>query len=151
MREVVEKWIVWAIQTFITPHVSDVSGVIVLTSCVCLCVCVCVCLLPLQRANRQTDSLDFWHGGQVEEYLGQVCRSRSQVKGQGHEVKKTFQWDFQKNGSWSSLMPSLMEMHCQGRNLKNTNVQKRRGVFSKRMRFFSYRMVHLMWAWMTCM
>ena len=33
------------IQPIITPHVSDVMGVIVLTSCVCLC--VCVCLLPL--------------------------------------------------------------------------------------------------------
>ena len=32
--------------------------------------------------------LEFWHGSQMEEYLGQVCRSRSYVNGQGREVKK---------------------------------------------------------------
>ncbi len=53
----------------ITPHVCDVSGVIVLTSS--------VCLLPLSRPNRQTYRLEIWHGGQVEGYLGQVYRSRS--------------------------------------------------------------------------
>ncbi len=39
----------------ITPHVSDVSGVICLTSSVCVCVCLCVCVLPLSRPNGQTD------------------------------------------------------------------------------------------------
>ena len=55
----------------ITPHVSDVSGVIVLTSCVCLSV-------SLSQPNRRTYRLEFWHGGQVEGYLGQGHRSRSQ-------------------------------------------------------------------------
>ena len=54
-------------------------GVIVLTSSVC----VCVCLLPLSPPNR----LEFWHVGQVEEYLDHVCRSRLYVQGPGHEVK----------------------------------------------------------------
>ena len=64
-----------------TPHVSDMMGVIVLTSSVCASV-------SLSWANGQTYGLEFWHGGQVEGYLGQVSRSRSWVKGQGHEVKK---------------------------------------------------------------
>ncbi len=46
--------------TFITPRVSDVMGVIVLTSCLCLCVCY--------HSNGQTYRLEFWHGGQVEGY-----------------------------------------------------------------------------------
>ncbi len=37
--------------------------------------------------NRQTFRLEFWHGVQVEVYVGQVCRSRSSGKGQGHKVK----------------------------------------------------------------
>ncbi len=57
-----------------TPHVSDVMGVIVLTSYVCLCVCLSVLLY---RPNGQTYRLEFLHGGQVEEYLGKVRRSRS--------------------------------------------------------------------------
>ncbi len=60
---------------FITPHVCDVSGVIVLTSSVC----VSVCLLPLSQPNGQTYGLEFQYVGQVEGYLGQVCRSRSKV------------------------------------------------------------------------
>ena len=56
-------------------QVCDVSGVILLTSFVC----VSVCLLPISRPNGQTYGL--------EGYLGQVCRSMSKVKGQGHEVK----------------------------------------------------------------
>ncbi len=55
----------------------DVSGVIVLTSCVCVSVCPCVRVLPLSQPNGQTYRLEFWHGGQVEGYLGQVHRSRS--------------------------------------------------------------------------
>ena len=61
------------------------SDVIVLTSSVRLC--LCVCLLPLSWPNGQTCRLEFWYVGQVEGYLGHVCRSRSQVKGEGHEVK----------------------------------------------------------------
>ena len=46
----------------ITPHVH--VHVIVLT-----CVCVCVHLaIPAER----TDRLEFWHGGQVKEYLQSV-------------------------------------------------------------------------------
>ena len=60
-----------------TPHVCDVSGVIVLTLSVCLCVCLCVCGLPLSRPNEQTYRLEFRHLGQVEGYVGQVFRSRS--------------------------------------------------------------------------
>ena len=52
-----------------TPH--DVSGVIVLTSSVC----PSLCLLPLSWPNGQT--YEYWHGGQVEGYRGQVNGSRS--------------------------------------------------------------------------
>ncbi len=72
------------LKAFVTPHVSDVMGVIVLALSVCLCVCLCV---SLSRPNGPTYRLEFLHGGQMESYLGQVHRSSSQVKGQGHEVK----------------------------------------------------------------
>ncbi len=64
----------------ITDHISDVTGVIVLTSSICVCVTT--------LTSGQTHRLEFWHGSQVEVYLGEVCRSRSQVKGQGQEVKR---------------------------------------------------------------
>ena len=67
----------------ITPHMPDVTGVIVLTLCVCVRLSV-----SLSQPNGQTNGLEFWHGGQVKGYLGQVIRSRSQVKGQGHWVKR---------------------------------------------------------------
>ena len=57
---------------FITPHVCDVSGVIVLTSSVCVCVCVSVTTLTAEQTDVRNE---FWHGGQVEGYLGQVHRS----------------------------------------------------------------------------
>ncbi len=53
-------------------HASDMAGVIVLTSFLC----VCVCVLPLLQQNGHAYRLEFWHGGQVEGYLGQVYRSR---------------------------------------------------------------------------
>ncbi len=119
-------------------------GVIVLTSCVCVSVCVCVCLLPLSCLNRQTYRPEFWYVGQVEGYLGQVHRSRSKVKGQGHQVKKRF-------NVFSSEVKRL-ELQW-GRNKPDEAVQRgrwktsitfysirvlglQRGVFSKRMRFF---------------
>ena len=38
-----------------------------------VCVCVCVCpSLSFSRHNWRTYRLKFWHGGRVEEYLGQV-------------------------------------------------------------------------------
>ncbi len=48
--EILEMGLV--ISVVITPHVCDVSGVIVLTSSVCVCLSVCV--LPLSRLNGQT-------------------------------------------------------------------------------------------------
>ena len=80
--------------------------------------------------NGQTYGLEFWHGGQMEGYKGQVRRSSSYIKGQGHKLKKCplgrsidfwEPWTCQRRNSWISL------------------VWIRRGVFSKRMRFhFSY-------------
>ncbi len=61
-------------ETIVTPHVSDIMGVIVLTSSLCVSVCASV---SLSWANGQTYGLEFWHGGQVEGYLGQGQRSRS--------------------------------------------------------------------------
>ena len=63
-------------KSVITPHVCDMSGVIVLTSCVCVCVCASV---SLSWVDGQTYGLEFWHGGQVEGYLGQVRRSKVKV------------------------------------------------------------------------
>ncbi len=57
-----------------TPRVSNASGVIVLARSVCLCVCVFV---SLSQTNGQTYGPEFQHVGQVDDYLGQVCRSRS--------------------------------------------------------------------------
>ncbi len=57
-------------------HPASAEGVIVLALCVCVCVCVCVSV-SLSRKNEGTYRLEFWHGGQVEGYLGQVHRSRS--------------------------------------------------------------------------
>ncbi len=66
-----------------TPHVSDVMGVIVLTSSVCLSV-------SLFQPNGQTYRLEFWHGGQVEGYLGQGKGHRSNVK---VTRSKNMHWD----------------------------------------------------------
>ncbi len=49
-------------------------------------VCVSVCLWTLSRPNRLTYDLDFWHGSWPWPYLIWDCRSRSYVKGQGHQV-----------------------------------------------------------------
>ncbi len=90
-----------------------------------LCVGLSVCLLPLSWPNWQTYGLELWHWSQVEEYLGQVYRSRSLVNGQGHEIKNCsfvmFHW----------LLGTLSWWTCQRRN---SGI--RRGVFSKRMHFF---------------
>ncbi len=41
---------------FYTPrHVCDVSGVIVLTSCVCVCVCLSVCVCVTTLTAKRTD------------------------------------------------------------------------------------------------
>ena len=65
----------------ITPRVSDGCNSFDI-------VCVSVCVLPPSQLNGQIYGHDFWCVCQVEEYLGQVQRSRSKVKGQGHQVKK---------------------------------------------------------------
>ena len=52
-----------------TSHISDVMGVIVLTSCVCVCLSVCPSV-SLYRPKGKTYRLEFLHGGQVEGYLG---------------------------------------------------------------------------------
>ncbi len=45
-------------------------------------VCLSVCLSVCYHTHGQTFGLEFWHGGQVEGNLGQVCRSNhmSEVK-----------------------------------------------------------------------
>ncbi len=83
-------------------HPASATGVIVLTSCVCPSVCLCVTTL---QPKRQTYRPELWHVGQVEGYLGQVWRSRSKVKGQGHQVFSSdvklleLQWGRHKPGS----------------------------------------------------
>ncbi len=92
--------------------------------CVCVCVCLCVCVLPLSRLNRQTYRLEFRYVGQLEGYLGQLRRSRSCVKDQGHWVKKRF-----------SGLPIVYGTEYIRHHILMVGL--RRGVFSKRMRFFS--------------
>ncbi len=65
----------------------SVSGVIVLT----LCVCVSVCPLPPSQTNVPMYGLEFWHGGQLDGYLGQVYRSRPTVKA---TRSQNVHWDF---------------------------------------------------------
>ncbi len=73
---------VWDIGNIIfTPHLSDVMGVIVVTSSVRLCVCLCVHLtLPAERTYRHTDL----------NWDMEVKWMDIQFKfaGQGHDVKK---------------------------------------------------------------
>ena len=60
---------------------------------VCVSLSVCVSVRPSHSAgwtDRYNDLNLNWHGGQVGGYLVQVRRSRSYVKGQGHQVKKCF-------------------------------------------------------------
>ena len=58
------------------------SGVIVLTLFVCVHVSLSV--HQSRSPNRQTYRPEFWHGCQVDGYLGQISRLRSKLKGQGH-------------------------------------------------------------------
>ncbi len=76
--------------TLFTPCVSEVMGIIVLTSCVCPGVCVCVTTLRAQRTDYR---LGFWHEGPVVEYLGHVISLRSYCRS---KVKVT--WS--KNVDW---------------------------------------------------
>ena len=60
-----------------TPHVSDVSGAIVLALSLCLCLCVRPSF-SLSWLNRRTCKLEFWHGW--KDIYGMVSRSSSWVK-----------------------------------------------------------------------
>ena len=73
-----------------------------LSLCLSVCLSVCLCLsVHLTFSAGRAHSLEFWHGGQVEGYLGRVSRSRSWVKGQGHEVKKcSLSIDFWEHCLW---------------------------------------------------
>ncbi len=65
--------ILFILSMFFFLHPASATGVIVLARSVCVCVCVCVCVSrSLTRVNGQTYGPEFWYGGQVEGYLGQV-------------------------------------------------------------------------------
>ena len=84
---------------FITSRVSDGCN-----SFGFLCVCDYVCLsILLSQPNGQMCRLEFWHVGQVEKYLGQARRSRSQVNDQGHQVKKCFSYEISAEKCGGSL------------------------------------------------
>ncbi len=58
---------------------------------------ICITLLHPTLTAQWTDIITYynngpelWHRGQFKGYLGHVSRSRSQVKDQGHQVKKAF-------------------------------------------------------------
>ncbi len=89
-------------------------GVIVLTSSVCVCVTT--------LTTEQTYGPEFRHVGQVEGYVGQVQRSRSPGQIMFFRAANSRKW------------APLMKMPR--KQLRNMSVQIRRGVFSKRMRFF---------------
>ena len=57
-----------SLQVYFYTPVSDVLGVIVLTSSVCVCVSPRTSF-SLSRQNRRTYRREFWHGGKVEGYL----------------------------------------------------------------------------------
>ena len=83
-------------------------------------VCVSVCpSISLCRLNGQTYRLEFWHGGQMGGYVGQGLRSRSKIK-----VTRS------KNVSWSFQLMDVAELPRKWLGIQ-------RGIFSKRMRFFS--------------
>ena len=86
-------------------------------------------MCALSRLNRLTYRQDILHGGLPGPYLGEVRWARSQVKGQGHEVKKR---DFQACDFyvqlvqlmvWGAVMTSLkcpLSCHVNsGRNIIN--------------------------------
>ncbi len=52
-------------------HISDMTGVAVLTLCVCLCVCY--------HSHGRTDRLEYWHASQVQGHLSQVDKSMVKV------------------------------------------------------------------------
>ncbi len=58
-------------------HVCDVSGVIVLTSCVCVCVCVSVCLCVTTLTAKRTD---------IQTWIS-VCRSSWRISRSSSKVK----------------------------------------------------------------
>ena len=68
----------------------------------------------------------------MEGYLGQVCRSRSKVK-----VTRSKNVSMGLSIEWlSELIDAFSDEDAKARKKpENTSVQKRRGVFSKRMRF----------------
>ncbi len=106
----------------ITPHVYDVMGVIVLASSVCVSVCPSV---SLSRLNGQTYELEYWHGGQVEGYLGQIRKSEVKVT-----RSKNVHWDY----------PLTSESQCQWtcHILRNNRKEYDVGCFQSACVFFFF-------------
>ena len=57
-----ERYMLHSVE-ILTLSVSDMTGVVVLTQSSCGCACACF-------------RHEFWHIGLVDDYLGQICRSR---------------------------------------------------------------------------
>ena len=82
---------------------------------------MCVCPLTLSRLNRLAYGHEIWYSYWPWKHLGQVQWSRSEVKGQGHQVKKRYFQGFliwvnryKTDGLWCDVMTSrdVMVWHC---------------------------------------
>ncbi len=86
-------------------------------------VCVSVCpSVSLSRLNGQTYKLEFWHGHQVEEYLGQGHRSKVKVT-----RSKNVPWCVCSIDLWelfSMDLPLKKLSNTTGRNTRNTGMKK---------------------------
>ncbi len=113
------QWQIYKVAPPFYTHVSDVSGVIVLPLSVCLCVRPSV---SLSRLNGQTYKLEFWHGCQVEGYLGQVYRSRSRGQKMSNGV---FHWLLRAivYGDFQKKLSNTTRRNTRNTGLKTTVIQ----------------------------
>ncbi len=83
--------------------------------------------------------LEFWDGGQAEGYLGQVSRSRSKVKDQGHKVKKC-----QMGHYIDFLEPCNLCMDLSKKKLRNMTGRNTMLDVYKHMRFLDNSLLHFL-------
>ncbi len=124
-------------------HPASAKGVIVLALCVCVCVILSVCLtLTVEWTDVQTWIL-------VCRSSGRIPRSALKVKVKGHRSKVKVPLRHQHSNAGEArkwLMQMKLVFLQQAVELEESVIQHhiwmvglRRGVFSKRMRFFCYK------------
>ncbi len=100
---------------------------------------ICETLPLLARLNGRTYKLEFWYGCQVEEYLGHVHRSRSEVNDQGNVAKKYSMARF--IDFWELLSMDLPKKKLS--NTCTTGENTTWGVFKAYAFFFTYGLEHI--------